>query len=493
MSRFVLAIDQGTTGSRAILIDADGRRVAEAYEPHAQLHPAPGWVEHDADEVLRAVEGVLGRVLATIRAEDVAAVGIANQRETIVIWDRATGRPIANAIVWQDARTAAACADLVASGAGDMVRAKTGLPIQPYFSATKLAWLLDHTPGARARAERGELAAGTMDSWLAWHLAGTHITDVTNASRTLLFDIDRLDWDDELLALFRVPRAILPAVEPTWGQCGPRVAGHFNGRDLDAPLLAIAGDQQAALLGQGCLARGDAKCTYGTGAFLLVNAGQERPANLVGLLVSPAYQQAGHPAQYAVEGAMAVAGRAVQWLRDELGLIESAEASAALAASVDTSGGVRFVPAHQGLFAPWWDADARGLISGLSLYSTKAHLVRAVLESLAFQTRAVLDAAQSAGISISTLQVDGGATRNSVLVQLLADVIGRPVSVSGDAEATVRGVAIAAGTAANVWTMDSALDAMRGPVHSVEPTNGSRDRWDAEYADWLLAVDRARR
>ena len=487
----ILALDQGTTSTRAALVDRTGRRIAEAHAAHPPHHPAPGRVEHDAAEILAATLHCAEEVLATTERARVAGVGITNQRETVVLWERATGRPVAPALVWQDARTADICAQLSAGGGEELVRRRTGLTLQPYFSATKIAWLLDNVPGARDRAERGELAAGTIDSWLAWSLTGSHISDVTNASRTLLLDTARLAWDDELLALFRIPRALLPEVVPTWragGLATITVAGPLAG----LPLLALVGDQQAALLGQACVEPGEAKCTYGTGAFLLANAGTRRPEPVSGLLASPAYQADDTPATYCVEGATAVAGRAVGWLADELGLLPDAAASGAVAATVASSAGVRVVPAFQGLYAPWWDATARGAILGLTLHSTGAHVVRATLEALAFQTRAVLEAAEAdAGLTIPELRVDGGATANPVLLQAIADALGRPVSRALDPEATVRGAAFAAGLAAGLWPSPAVLADLRGPVETVQPV-WDADRRDTEYADWLRAVDRAR-
>jgi glycerol kinase len=362
--------------------------------------------------------------------------------------------------------------------------------VQPYFSATKLAWLLDHVPGARVRAERGELAAGTIDAWLAWHLTGAHLSDVTNASRTLLFDIDRLDWSDELLELFGIPHAVLPDVVPSWRGGGLATATVPGAPGRELPLLAVLGDQQAALVGQACLSEGDAKCTYGTGAFLLVNAGVSRPRVAQSLLTSLAYQPDGAAAAYCLEGAMAVAGRALQWLADELGLIGTPSESEALAESVPSSGGVRVVPAFQGLYAPWWRADARASISGLTLHSTKAHVVRATLEALAFQTRVVVDAAErEGGAAISELRIDGGATANGFLTQTVADVLGRPVVRTADAEATVRGAAFAAGLAAGTWANGDALETVRGATVTIEP-RWDDDRRETEYAGWLDAVGR---
>ncbi len=487
----ILALDQGTTSTRAALVDVTGRRTAEAAVGHRQHAPAPGCVEHDASEILAATLGCATEVLAQVDPARVAGVGIANQRETIVLWDRVTGRPVAPALVWQDARTAETCAALTAADGEELVRRRTGLTLQPYFSATKLAWLLDDVAGARDRAERGELAAGTIDSWLAHSLTGRHITDVTKASRTLLLDTARLQWDDELLELFGIPKAVLPEVVPTW-----RTGGHAEitvaGPLADLPLLALVGDQQAALLGQACVQPGEAKCTYGTGAFLLANAGPRRPEPASGLLASPAYQADDAPAVYCLEGATAVAGRAVGWLAGELGILPDAASSAAVAATVSTSAGVRVVPAFQGLYAPWWDATARGAILGLTLHSTGAHVVRATLEALAFQTRPVLEAAEAdAALHLPELRVDGGATANPVLLQALADALGRPVTRALDPEATVRGAAFAAGLAAGLWTSPAVLAELRGPVEMVQPA-WDNDRRETEYADWLRAVDRAR-
>lgn len=492
----VLALDQGTASSRAALVDRAGTRVAEHQLAHRQIHPAPGRVEHDPVEILAAIVTCARTVLATASPERVAGIGLTNQRETAIVWERATGKPIANAIVWQDTRTQPVCAELVDSSAEPLVRARTGLPIQPYFSATKLAWLLDSVPGARARAEAGDLAAGTVESWLIWNLSGgpdtgVHVSDVTNASRTLLLDTKRLEWDDELLELFRVPRAILPEVVPTWMTCG--LAHTRDGGPLGAalPILAVIGDQQAALVGQACLSPGEAKCTYGTGAFLLVNTGTERPTPGNTLLASPAYQAGDGPVTHCVEGAMAVAGRAVAWLADELQALPSVNSSEEIAGSVADSGGVRFVPAFQGLYAPWWDSSARGAILGLTLHSTRAHLARAALESLAFQTRAVIDAAEAgAAVTIPTLRIDGGATANRVLVQAIADAVGRPVERATDAQATVRGAAFGAGLAAGLWDSPEALVELRGAVEVVEPVWSAEHR-EAEYTDWLRAVERS--
>jgi glycerol kinase len=497
MPDLVLALDQGTTSSRAALFDAEGTRIAQHQESHRQIHPAPGRVEHDPLELLGTVTACARAVLATVDAGRVAGIGITNQRETIVVWDRATGMPIHNAVVWQDTRTAGRCAELVAAGAEADVRRRTGLPLQPYFSATKLARILDDVPGARARAAAGELAAGTIECWLSWNLTGAgdggaHISDVTNASRTSLLDTESLSWSGDLLELFGVPAELLPEVVPTWDANGLALTRTDGPLGAELPILAMIGDQQAALVGQACFAPGQAKCTYGTGAFLLVNAGATRPARIPALLTSPAYRAGTDATVFCVEGAMAVAGRAVSWLADELQAIPSAAASGAIAASVDDSGGVRVVPAFQGLYAPWWDPGARGAILGLTLHATRAHVVRATLESLAFQTRAVVDAASAGtGIEIGSLRIDGGAVTNGVLVQAIADALGRTVELGSDNEATVRGAGFAAGLAAGVWDGPDALRHLSAARMIVEPV-WDTERRESEYADWLRAVEGVR-
>jgi glycerol kinase len=478
----VAAIDAGTTGTRCVVVGTDGALVASAYAEHGQIAPQPGWVEHDPLELAaRAVE-VMNGALAQVDRTRVAAIGIANQRETTVLWERASGRPVANAIVWQDTRTAARCGELASEA--DWIGARTGLGISPYFSATKLAWLLDHVTGARAQAERGELAFGTVDCWLAQCLAGVHVTDATNASRTLLARLGG-GWDDELLAVFGIPRAVLPEIVPSWqpGGYGTTTAG--------IPLAAAIGDQQAALFGQACFAAGRSKNTYGTGSFLLVNTGGEAVRS-PGLLTSPAYQPPDGAVAYCLEGAVATTGRAVQWLRDELGLIGSAAETAALAASVPDAGGVRVVPAFQGLYAPWWDAGARGAILGLSLHSTRAHVVRATLDAIAFLTRAVVEAVEAAmGSPVAALRVDGGAAANDVLMQLQADVLGIPVERPAQLETTALGAAYAAGLASGIWRGLADIGTHHRIERRFEPA-WSASRRDAEYADWLRAVERAR-
>src|SRR5690348_3073101 len=407
--RCILALDQGTTSSRAIVFDQAGSIHASAQQEFPQIFPQPGWVEHDATEIWATQSGVMHEALAKagVAGRDVAAIGITNQRETTVVWERASGRPIANAIVWQDRRTAPMCDELRAGGHAEMISRKTGLVIDAYFSGTKLKWLLDHVPGARARAQRGELAFGTIDSWLVFQLSGgkVHLTDASNASRTMLFDIRRVDWDDELLALLDVPRAVLPQVVASSGICAETLVGGTR-----IPIAGIAGDQQAALFGQACLAPGLAKNTYGTGCFLLINTGREAVASRNNLVTTVAWKR-GDALDYALEGSVFIGGAVVQWLRDGLQIIRAAPDVEALAASVPDSGGVYFVPAFAGLGAPHWDAYARGSVFGLTRGTTGGHLARAALESIAFQSADVLDAMQKdAGITLSELRVDGGAT-----------------------------------------------------------------------------------
>ena len=498
----LLALDQGTTSSRAVLFHADGRVAAVAQRPLRQHYPQPGRVEHDAAEIRDATVAVARECLARagVSARDVRAVGIANQRETTIVWDRTTGAPVAPAIVWQDRRTADVCARLDARGLGPHVEATTGLRLDPYFSGTKLAWILDHTPGARAAATRGDLAFGTVDAWLVWSLTGgidggLHATDVTNASRTMLWDIRHGRWDDELLAALDVPRAVLPEVRPSAGPFGTLDAGILG---APVPILGVAGDQHAALFGQACLAPGQTKTTVGTGAFLLMQTGRTPARSAHGLLTTVAYDLGDGP-RYALEGSVFVAGAAVQWLRDELGVIASAEETAALAASVPDTGGVVFVPAFTGLGAPTWDPAARGLIAGLTRGTTRAHLARAALEAIAFQTRDVVDAMradlsassrQAAGIALPTLRVDGGAAANPVLLQMVADALGAPVERPALVEATAWGAAALAGVAAGLFSAADVAARWRA-AERVEPHPASPLRTSG-YAAWQRAVELAK-
>jgi glycerol kinase len=481
-----------------MVFDPRGRVVAAAYREHRQITPAPGWVEHDPEEIWRAVDAAAREALARAgaggAAPRLAAVGVTNQRETTVIWDRRTGRPLAHAIVWQDTRTRPACRALLEAGAEPEIRARTGLPVATYFSALKAAWLLDHVPGARPRAARGELCVGTMDSWVIWWLTGgpdggAHVTDATNASRTQLMNLAAREWDDELLRTFAVPRAALPDLRLSSERYGDtREDGPFGAR---VPVCGDLGDQQAALVGQTCYRPGEAKNTYGTGCFVLQHTGGEPVPSRSGLLstVAYAFPQA---AAYALEGAVAIAGAAVQWLRDNLGLIARAEETEAIAGSVEDAAGVYFVPAFSGLFAPHWDMDARGVIVGLTRFASRAHLVRATLEAICYQTREVLEAMErDTGVPLEVLRVDGGASRNNVLMQLQADILGVPVVRPAVSETTALGAAYAAGLAAGVWDSLHALRAHWAADRTFAP-RWTAERREAGYAGWKRAVDRAR-
>ncbi len=496
---YVAAIDQGTTGTRCIVVDAAGRPAASAYEEHAQITPQPGWVEHDPEEIWEKTNRVIRTALAQAglaggASGRVAAIGVTNQRETTVLWDRRTGRPLYRAIVWQDTRTRSACQDLIDRGLDAMIRSRTGLPIATYFSAPKAAWVLEHIPGVRAHAGRGDICFGTMDSWVIWWLTGgpsggAHVTDATNASRTLLMDLRTRTWDAELLALFGIPREILPEIRLSSERYGyTRPDGPFGEA---VPVCGDLGDQQAALMGQACSRPGDAKNTYGTGCFLLQHTGARPVESQSGLLSTVAYALPEETA-YALEGSIAVAGAAVQWLRDNLGLIHTAEETEALAGSVLDSGGVYFVPAFSGLFAPYWDMTARGVIVGLTRYVTRAHLVRATLEAICYQTREVVEAMErDAGLRLSALRADGGASRNNFLMQLQSDILGVPLVRPTVSETTALGAAYTAGLAAGVW---DSLDALRRHWQvdrTFEPRSPAAAR-DAGYAGWKRAVERSR-
>jgi glycerol kinase len=492
MAELVGAIDQGTTSTRFMVFDAGGRLVAAAQREHAQLLPRPGWVEHDADEIWDCTRAVVAAALADARLgpADLAAVGITNQRETTVVWDRRTGRPLANAVVWQDTRSDRIVAALHADGRADLVHERTGLPPATYFSAGKLQWLLESVDGVRAAAARGEAAFGTVDSWLLWRLTegGVHATDVTNASRTMLMDLDTLEWDDELLEVFGVPHSLLPAIEPS---LPAQPFGETRAFGDPLAVAAVLGDQQAATVGQVCFAAGEAKNTYGTGNFLLLNTGRDSARSRSGLLTTVLYALGEEPPVYALEGSIAVTGSAVAWLRDGLGVIGSAAESEALARQVPDSGGVYFVPAFSGLYAPYWRPDARGAVVGLSRHSTKAHLARATLESIAYQTKDVVDVmVADAGVSLEVLKVDGGATVNDLLLQLQADILGVPVSRPAFRETTALGAAYAAGLAVGVWRD---VDDLRGhwvEERRFEPTWTDERRAEG-YAAWRKAVERS--
>jgi len=485
--RFIAAIDQGTTSSRCMLFDAAGAIVAVAQKEHRQIYPKPGWVEHDALEIWANVEEVIVGVLmkAGVTRADIAAVGITNQRETTVVWEKATGRPIANAIVWQDTRTDRLVAELGGVVGQDRFRELCGLPLATYFSGPKVRWLLDNTPGARAAAERGELLFGTIDAWLIWKLTGRHVTDVTNASRSMLMSLKTLDWDDSLLEAIGVPRGMLPVIRPS-----SEVYGIGRGVLEGVPVASALGDQQAALFGQACFSPGEGKCTYGTGSFLLVNTGERPVDSASGLLTTVGYQIAGEAPVYALEGAIAVAGSLVQWVRDNLGLISAAPEIEPLARTVSDNGGCYFVPAFAGLFAPHWRSDARGVIAGLTGYVTKGHIARAVLEAVAWQTREVVDAmAADSGAPLTALKVDGGMTANGLLMQFQADVLGVPVVRPAITETTCLGAAYAAGLAVGFWPDKATLKAHWRQEAEWRPSMPAQER-EREYRQWKKAVER---
>ena len=472
----LLAIDQGTTGTTCLVVDDELRPIGRGYREINQHFPQPGWVEHDPEEIWESVLAAAGDALAHagVFASDLAALGITNQRETTVVWDRRTGRPLQRAIVWQDRRTAERCRELPR----DLIRERTGLLPDPYFSATKLEWILRHTERSQA-----DLAFGTVDSWLVWKLTAgaAHVSDETNASRTLLLGLDARDWDDELLSLFRIERTLLPKVVPSSG-----LVGHGELLGAEVPIAGIAGDQQAALFGQGCFSAGEAKVTYGTGSFVLINAGSGRTGTPDGLLETAAAVAPGAPPQLAVEGSVLVAGAAVQWLRDGLGLIADVREAEALALEVDSSEGVVFVPALTGLGSPHWDPDARGLVAGITRGTTRAHLVRATLEAIAFQVADVVDAYPG---DIGVLRADGGASANGFLMQFQADLLGCPVEVAADAEMTALGTAALAGLAVGMWPD---VDALRGRIRRgarYEPAM-SRDEAAERRSAWRDALRR---
>jgi glycerol kinase len=474
---YVVAIDQGTTSSRCFVFDERGEIVAFDQREHRQIFPRPGWVEHDPLEIWANVRAVVEGALAKVRISDVAAVGITNQRETTMIWDAATGEPIGNAIVWQDTRTAEM---LPSFGEIDTFRDRTGLPLATYFSAPKLRWLLDHH-------ERREVKMGTMDSWLVYKLTGRHATDVTNASRTMLMNLSTLDWDPALLDAFGIPAEILPEIVPSMGEIGEiTVDGPLRG----APLAGILGDQQAALVGQACFEPGEAKCTYGTGAFVLLNTGEQPIRSHKGLVTTVGYQMKGRPAVYALEGSVAVAGALVQWLRDNLGIIRTAPEVNELAAQVTDNGGCYIVPAFSGLFAPYWRPDARGVVCGLTGFVTKAHLARAALEATAWQVRDVMAAMiDEAGTVIEALNVDGGMTASDLLLQLQSDFLNVPVTRPTVTETTVLGAAYAAGLATGVWSGPDELREHWKADRRFTPAMSEEDR-SAALSRWGRAVER---
>ena len=486
--KFVGAIDQGTTSTRFVVVDRSGRIVGIDQREHAQIYPHPGWVEHDPQEIWRATEAVVAGGLAAAGATlgDLAAVGVTNQRETTVVWDRSTGAPLAPAIVWQDTRTDALVAELSASAGADRFRSRCGLPLATYFSGPKVRWLLDHDSRVRAEAEAGEAAFGTIDSWLLWNLTGSHLTDVTNASRTMLMGLDTLAWDPTLLDAIGVPASMLPEI-----RASVAVYGEGRGPLAGVPIAGDLGDQQAALFGQAGFEAGRAKNTYGTGCFLLLNTGTEPVASVNGLLTTVAYRFEGRPAVYALEGSVAIAGAAVQWLRDNMKVIASASEVEALAASVADNGGVYFVPAFSGLFAPYWRSDARGLITGLTRYAGAGHIARAALEATAYQTVDVIRAMEAdSGVPMSTLFVDGGMVSNELLMQFQADVLGVPVARPVVTETTALGAAFAAGLAVGFFESLDEVRSLWAEGRRWEPHMDAAER-ERLLAGWHRAVERA--
>ncbi|MFA9443848.1 glycerol kinase GlpK [Egicoccus sp. AB-alg6-2] len=497
MAEFIGAVDQGTTSTRFMVFDHAGNEVGRHQLEHEQILPRAGWVEHNPVEIWERTSSVLRTAMHRLglRAGDLAALGITNQRETTVVWNRRTGRPYHNAIVWQDTRTDRIASRLERDGHGELIRRKAGLPPATYFSGGKIQWLLDEVEGLRDDAERGDAVFGTTDSWLLWHLTGgvdggVHVTDVTNASRTMLMDLETLDWDDELLALFGIPRSMLPEIRPSSDPAGYGVTRPDGPLEGEVALTATLGDQQAAMVGQVCFAPGEAKNTYGTGNFLLLNTGTELVRSPSGLLSTVAYRFADQPPVYALEGSIAVTGSAVQWLRDQLGIISGAAESESLARQVDDAAGVVFVPAFSGLFAPYWRSDARGVIVGLSRFHTNAHLARATLEAICYQSKDVADAmAQDAGVGLEVLKVDGGVTANDLCMQIQADVLGVAVSRPAVTETTALGAAYAAGLAVGFWRDTDELRSNWREDRRFEPA------WDdarraAGHARWKKAVER---
>jgi glycerol kinase len=493
MPTMILALDQGTTSSRAILFDRGGRILGAVQQEFPQIYPQPGWVEHDPEAIWQSQLQVAQQVMAKVNASaaDLAAIGVTNQRETTIIWDRKSGQPIYNAIVWQCRRTASLCDELKDKGVDTLIRQRTGLVTDAYFSGTKVAWLLDNVPGARARAEAGELAFGTVDSFLLWRLSGgrLHVTDPSNASRTMLFNIHTQDWDDDILAQLRVPRSLMPTVRPSsavYGETDPEL---FGG---PVPLAGDAGDQQAATFGQTCFEPRMAKNTYGTGCFLLFNTGETAVQSQNGLLTTVGWRVGDGPIIYALEGSVFIAGAAVQWLRDGLGIIQESSEVEGLASSVADNGGVYLVPAFVGLGAPYWDPYARGTVVGLTRGSTAGHIARATLEAIAYQTRDVVEAmAVDSGSTLSALRADGGAARNALLMQFQADILGVPVEVPTVTETTALGAAYLAGLAVGFWNGVEELASKWSVARRYDPAMPADER-ERLYDRWRRAVERAR-
>jgi glycerol kinase len=488
--KYILALDQGTTSSRSVIVGQSGEVLGLAQTPFRQIFPKPGWVEHDPAEIWSSQFGAAMEALAQsgIRPEDILAIGITNQRETTLVWDRHTGEPVYNAIVWQDRRTAGFCDELRASGHEELIQRKTGLVIDAYFSGSKIRWILDNVPGARERADRGELAFGTVDSWLIWKLTegSRHVTDVTNASRTMLLSLATGDWDDELLAILGVPRSMLPEVVASSGVCA-----HSKGILEGIPIAGIAGDQQSALFGQMCTSPGMVKCTYGTGSFMLLNTGDKPVPSRNRLLTTIAWK-IGDRTEYALEGSVFIAGAVVQWLRDELQIIRTSAEVEELAASVPDTAGVYVVPAFSGLGAPHWDQYARGTILGLTRGSSRAHIARAALEGIAFQIADIISAMENdSGVPLRELRVDGGAARNDLLMQIQADLLGVPVTRPANPETTVLGSAYLAGLAVGYWPNGESIAKQWQAEKRFSPTLQSDERM-ARRAGWAKALERAK-
>jgi glycerol kinase len=493
MSKYVAAIDQGTTSTRCILFDHSGNIVAVSQKEHQQIYPKPGWVEHDALEIWENTQEVMRGALqkAECNVSDVAAIGITNQRETTLIWEKETGKPVYNAIVWQDTRTDVICNELAKDGGQDRFRPITGLPLATYFSGPKIRWILDNVPGTRERAEKGDLLFGNMDTWLIWNLTGQHYTDVTNASRTLLMDLQMLDWDDEILDVLGIPHAMLPEIKSSSEVYGyTSLSGDAASGAIETPVAGDLGDQQAAIFGQTCYDVGEAKNTYGTGCFMLLNTGEEPVPSENGLLTTVAYKIGNAPAVYCLEGSIAITGALVQWLRDNLGLIEKSSDVEALANTVEDNGGIYFVPAFSGLFAPYWRSDARGAIVGMTRYVNKGHIARAALEATAYQTKEVLDAMEAdSGVSLTALKVDGGMVFNDTLMQFQSDILNVPVIRPKVAETTALGAAYSAGLAVGFWKDFDELRANWGQDHEWQPQMDEGTR-DSLYVGWKKAVTR---
>jgi glycerol kinase len=492
MPKYVAAIDQGTTSTRFMIFDHAGDVIAVDQREHKQIYPQPGWVEHDPLEIWERTQAVIKGALekGKISPKDIAAIGVTNQRETTVVWDKATSKPIYNAIVWQDTRTDVICNELAKDGGQDRLRAKTGLPLATYFSGPKIKWILDNVPGARAKAEKGELLFGNIDTWVIWNLTGgVHVTDVTNASRTLLMNLQTLDWDEDILRLFAIPRSMLPKIcssSEVYGHVGARHVAPLQG----IPVSGDLGDQQAALFGQTCFNPGEAKNTYGTGCFMLLNMGELPVPSNSGLLTTLGYKIGSQKAVYALEGSIAITGALVQWLRDNLDLIQKSADVETLARTVEDSGGIYFVPAFSGLFAPYWRSDARGAIVGMTRCVNKGHLARAVLEATAYQTREVLDAMEKdSGVKLTALKVDGGMVYNELLMQFQADILDVPVIRPKVAETTALGAAYAAGLAVGFWKNFDELRANWGKDKEWKPQMDATTR-DRLYGGWKKAVTR---